>query len=78
MTAVPLLPKNAPFSPEEIGVLNKVVSRTTPLQRSWLAGFFAGFEAVQGALAAPAAALGRGRLSRSSTPPRVAMPKASP
>jgi sulfite reductase (NADPH) flavoprotein alpha-component len=56
MTAVPLLPKNAPFSPEEIGVLNKVVSRTTPLQRSWLAGFFAGFEAAQGALAAPAAA----------------------
>lgn len=36
MTAVPLLPKNAPFSPEEIDVLNKVVSRTTPLQRSWL------------------------------------------
>ena len=56
MTAVPLLPKNAPFSPEEIGVLNKVVSRTTSLQRSWLAGFFAGFEAVQGAQAAPAAA----------------------
>lgn len=56
MTAVPLLPKNAPFSPEEISVLNKVVSRTTPLQRSWLAGFFAGFEAAQGAQAAPAAA----------------------
>ena len=56
MSAVPLLPKNAPFSPEEISVLNKVVSRTTPLQRSWLAGFFAGFEAAQGAQAAPAAA----------------------
>ena len=56
MTAVPLLPKNAPFSPEEISVLNQVVSRTTPLQRSWLAGFFAGFEAAQGAQAAPAAA----------------------
>lgn len=55
MTAVPLLPKNAPFSPEEINVLNKVVSRTTPLQRSWIAGFFAGFEAAQGAQAAPAA-----------------------
>ena len=51
MTAVPLLPKNAPFSPEEISVLNKVVSRTTSLQRSWLAGFFAGFEAAQGAQA---------------------------
>lgn len=56
MTAIPLLPKNAPFSPEEISVLNKVVSRTTSLQRSWLAGFFAGFEAAQGAQAAPAAA----------------------
>jgi sulfite reductase (NADPH) flavoprotein alpha-component len=56
MTAAPLLPQNAPFSPEEISVLNKVVSRTTPLQRSWLAGFFAGFEAAQGAQAAPAAA----------------------
>ena len=56
MTAVPLLPKNAPFAPEEISVLNKVVSRTTPLQRSWLAGFFAGFEAAQGAQTAPAVA----------------------
>ena len=56
MTAIPLLPKNAPFSPEEISVLNKVVSRTTSLQRSWLAGFFAGFEAAQDAQAAPATA----------------------
>ncbi len=56
LTVVPLLPKNAPFSPEEINALNKVVSRTTPLQRSWLAGFFAGFEAAQGGQAAPAAA----------------------
>ena len=56
MTAVPLLPKNAPFSAEELNVLNKVVARTTALQRSWLAGFFAGFEALQGAQAAPAAA----------------------
>ncbi len=48
MTAQPLLPKNAPFSPEDIDVLNSVVARTTPLQRSWLAGFFAGFEAAQG------------------------------
>jgi sulfite reductase (NADPH) flavoprotein alpha-component len=44
-----LLPRNAPFLPEEIEMLNKVVARTTPQQRSWLAGFFAGFEAAQGA-----------------------------
>jgi len=57
VTAVPLLPKNAPFSPEDIEKLNSVVARTTPLQRSWLAGFFAGFEAAQGGQQAlPAAA----------------------
>ncbi|MFA5958721.1 sulfite reductase flavoprotein subunit alpha [Hyphomicrobium sp.] len=57
MTATPLLPRNAPFLPEDIDMLNKVVARTTPQQRSWLAGFFAGFEAAQGgglAQAAPA------------------------
>ncbi|MDH4981114.1 flavodoxin domain-containing protein [Hyphomicrobium sp. D-2] len=48
MTAQPLLPKNAPFTQEEIEVLNSVVARTTPQQRAWLAGFFAGFEAAQG------------------------------
>ncbi len=48
MTAQPLLPRNAPFSPEDIDILNGVVARTTPQQRSWLAGFFAGFEAAQG------------------------------
>lgn len=55
MTSTPLLPKNAPFSAEDIDALNRVVSRTTPLQRSWLAGFFAGFEAAQGGGAQPAA-----------------------
>ena len=55
MTAQPLLPKNAPFSPEDIDVLNSVVARTTPLQRSWLAGFFAGFEAAQGGAQQPQA-----------------------
>jgi len=57
VTAQPLLPKNAPFTPEEIDVLNSVVARTTPQQRAWLAGFFAGFEAAQaGGAAQPAAA----------------------
>ena len=45
MTAAPLLPRNAPFSPEDIDTLNTVVSRTTAQQRAWLAGFFAGYEA---------------------------------
>jgi sulfite reductase (NADPH) flavoprotein alpha-component len=47
VTAQPLLPKNAPFTPEDIDALNSVVARTTPQQRAWLAGFFAGFEAAQ-------------------------------
>jgi sulfite reductase (NADPH) flavoprotein alpha-component len=59
VTATPLLPRNAPFLPEDIDTLNKVVARTTPQQRAWLAGFFAGFEAAQGGgamqTAAPAA-----------------------
>ncbi len=56
MTSIPMLPKNAPFAPEDIDALNKVVAKTTPLQRSWLAGFFAGFEAAQGAGVQPVAA----------------------
>ncbi|MEI9901294.1 MAG: flavodoxin domain-containing protein [Hyphomicrobium sp.] len=57
MTAQPLLPKNAPFTPEDIDALNSVVARTTPQQRAWLAGFFAGFEAAQaGAQPQPVAA----------------------
>ena len=58
MTAQPLLPKNAPFTPEDIDALNSVVARTTPQQRAWLAGFFAGFEAAQaGGGALPQAAV---------------------
>jgi sulfite reductase (NADPH) flavoprotein alpha-component len=51
VTAIPLLPRNAPFLPEDIDMLNKVVAKTTPQQRAWLAGFFAGFEAAQGGAA---------------------------
>ena len=57
MTAQPLLPRNAPFTPEDIDALNSVVARTTPQQRAWLAGFFAGFEAAQAGGAQPQAAV---------------------
>jgi sulfite reductase (NADPH) flavoprotein alpha-component len=53
MTA--LLPKTAPFAPEQIEALNTVVADSTPLQRSWLAGFLAGVEAAGGQAAQPAA-----------------------
>lgn len=55
MTAVFQLPATAPFSKEEIAALNSVVARSTPHQRSWLAGFLAGVEAAQGASAQSAA-----------------------
>ena len=54
MTA--LLPKTAPFAPEQIDALNTVVASSTPMQRSWLAGFLAGVEATGGQAAQPAGA----------------------
>jgi len=61
VAAVPFLPKNAPFTAEDIDFLNQLVQRSTPLQRSWLSGFLAGLDAAaqgQGAAgqAAPAPA----------------------
>ncbi len=60
MATVPFLPKNAPFTAEDIDVLNQLVQRSTPLQRSWLSGFLAGLDMAQGgtgvAAAVPAAA----------------------
>ena len=50
----PLLPKTAPFAPDDIATLNNIVARATREQRSWLAGFLAGFDAAQ---AGPAAAV---------------------
>jgi sulfite reductase (NADPH) flavoprotein alpha-component len=44
------IPKTAPFGEEEIELLNRVVTRASPIQRAWLAGFLAGIEAT----AAPA------------------------
>jgi sulfite reductase (NADPH) flavoprotein alpha-component len=56
VTAVPFLPKNAPFTAEDIDVLNQLVQRSTPLQRSWLSGFLAGLDAAQGQASAGAVA----------------------
>ena len=36
----------APFAPEEIEILNRVVGPATPIQRAWLAGFLAGLDAT--------------------------------
>jgi sulfite reductase (NADPH) flavoprotein alpha-component len=50
MTAT--LPKTAPFSADEIDTLNRLVARTSPLQRSWLSGYLAGLDAANDASAA--------------------------
>jgi len=56
-----LLPKSAPFAPDEIEALNRVVGPSTPVQRSWLAGFLAGLEAANQAQAVVPAAPPRAR-----------------
>ena len=57
MTSPARLPTNAPFPPDAIAALNRVIERTSPTQRSWLAGFLAGYEAASGTpAAAPAQA----------------------
>jgi sulfite reductase (NADPH) flavoprotein alpha-component len=59
-----LLPKTAPFPAHEIEVLNGLMARATPLQRSWLAGFLAGLDAAQAEPVLPAAVQqSRGRLT---------------
>ena len=57
MPSSPLLPKTAPFADEQIAALNTVMSASTADQRTWLAGFLAGFAAANDAsgVVAPAA-----------------------
>jgi sulfite reductase (NADPH) flavoprotein alpha-component len=63
MPAAPLLPNSAPFAEDQIASLNRVMSVTNAEQRSWLAGFLAGFGAAnagpQVATAAPPAKRGQ-------------------
>jgi sulfite reductase (NADPH) flavoprotein alpha-component len=48
------IPKTAPFSEEDVDLLNRVVGPATPVQRAWLAGFLAGVESVTGETAGAA------------------------
>ncbi len=57
------LPANAPFPPEAIAALNKVIGDTSPTQRSWLSGFLAGIEAATAGPAAAAAPVVRPALT---------------
>src|SRR5665647_957613 len=42
------IPKTAPFTEEDVALLNRVVGPASAVQRAWLAGFLAGVESVQG------------------------------
>jgi len=63
MSAPARLPTNAPFPPDAIVALNRVIEHTSPTQRSWLAGFLAGYEAAGAPAAAAPAAVARPALS---------------
>lgn len=43
-----MIPNTAPFSEDEIAILNRVVGPASATQRAWLAGFLAGIDAAQG------------------------------
>ncbi|MGB7036920.1 MAG: flavodoxin domain-containing protein [Xanthobacteraceae bacterium] len=51
--ALATIPTTAPFSPEDVEMLNRVVGPATPVQRAWLAGFLAGVEQSAGAARVP-------------------------
>ncbi len=48
MSASAIIPKTAPFTDDDIDLLNRVVAPASATQRAWLAGFLAGIEASQG------------------------------
>ncbi|HEY5217455.1 MAG TPA: flavodoxin domain-containing protein [Pseudolabrys sp.] len=54
-SSIATIPKTAPFTEEDVTLLNRVVGPASPIQRAWLAGFLAGVESVGGTAAEPAA-----------------------
>ncbi len=57
MTKPIALPHTAPFAPEQIAALDKVIGGASAVQRAWLSGFLAGLDAAEGK-APPATAAG--------------------
>ena len=53
-SAFAAIPKTAPFSEEDVELLNRVVAPASPVQRAWLAGFLAGVEHASGGAQAAA------------------------
>ncbi len=46
--AIAAIPNTAPFSEEDVELLNRVIGPATAVQRAWLAGFLAGVEQAAG------------------------------
>src|ERR1700754_4659754 len=46
--SISAIPRTAPFSEDEIAILNRVIAPATPIQRAWLAGFLTGLDAAAG------------------------------
>jgi sulfite reductase (NADPH) flavoprotein alpha-component len=44
-----VLPQSAPFSREDVDILNRIVGASSATQRAWLSGFLAGLDAAAGA-----------------------------
>ncbi|HEX7390955.1 MAG TPA: flavodoxin domain-containing protein, partial [Acidiphilium sp.] len=64
MTKSALLPRTAPFAPEEIAALDRVIAGASVVQRAWLAGFLAGIDASKAEqTAVPAAPAVKTRLT---------------
>lgn len=63
MSVAARLPDHAPFAPDAIAQLNRVISEASPTQRAWLSGFLAGVETVQAAPSAAAAPASRPKLT---------------
>jgi sulfite reductase (NADPH) flavoprotein alpha-component len=67
------IPGTAPFAPEEIEILNRVVAPATQIQRAWLAGFLAGLDAAADASGAAVGA-SAAALQSAATAPQPAAP----
>lgn len=62
MSGANIIPKTAPFSAQDVDALNPVVSKFTPTQRAWLAGFLAGVDAQSSDRAPEAVATGKSKV----------------
>jgi len=74
MSSVIAIPKTAPFSAEDVDLLNRVVGPASPIQRAWLAGFLAGVEAVAVSAGALGAATEDGVAAAQAQPAAPARP----